>query len=113
MVLTAAFAAGQVVRQIHADRKAVAALDAVNQDFRRHLSHLLHRHVNGGQHGGEILGRIDIIDADDGDILRNPASRFLNGSHGSDGRHIIAAEEGGYIDTPVNQLSGAAVAAFR
>ena len=111
MVLTAAFAAGQVVRQIHADRKAVAALDAVNQDF--HLSHLLHRHVNGGQHGGEILGRIDIIDTDDGDILRNPASRFLNGSHGSDGRHIIAAEEGGDIDAPVNQLPGAAVAAFR
>ena len=112
MVLTAAFTAGKIIRQIHADRKAVAALDTVNQDLRSHLSHLLHRHVNGGQHGGQVLGRIDIINADDGYILRNPAAGFLYGPHGSNGRHIITAEERRHVHAAVDQLPGAAVAAF-
>ena len=92
----------------------MAALDTVDESLGGHLPHLLYRDVNRGQHGGQILGRVDVINADQGDILGDPETVLLDGPHGADGGDIVGAEHGGEgpaifenrLPAPVSPLKG-------
>ena len=64
----AALPLGQIKGQKDFHRQGVAAGDAVDEDFGGHLAHFLDGDVDGGEHGGEVLGGVDVVDADDGDV---------------------------------------------
>ena len=68
--------------------------------------------MDGGQHGGEILGGINVINAYDRDIVRNPKAVLFDSPHGSDGGHVIGAEPSGCIAVPVKEYIGSVVSAF-
>ena len=63
-----AFPVCQIEGKVHLDRKLVAFLNPVNEDFCCHLSHLFHGYVDCGEHGGQILGCVYVVDADDGEV---------------------------------------------
>ena len=62
--------------------------------------------MDGGEHGGEILGRVYVVDADDGKVVRNRQTGFLDGPHSAYGRVVIAAEHGGHICFAGQKLLG-------
>ena len=54
--------------EIDLHRKGMPAIDPVDQGLGSGAPHSIHRDVDCGEHGGEVLGRIDIVDADHRDI---------------------------------------------
>ena len=90
----------------------MAAFDSVDECFCGHFSHLFDGDVDRGEHGGQILGRINIIDTDNGDILRYLKSVLLYGTHGSNRGHIVRTEPGCGIAVSVEQDIGSLVSSF-
>ena len=90
----------------------MSALNPVDEYLGGHLSHFLHWYMNGSQHGGEVLGCIDVIDADEGKIIGNGKPGFLNGPHDTDGGIVVAAEYGRDVGIPGEQFLGPFISAF-
>ena len=55
------------------------------------------------------MGRIDIVNAHQRNILGNPDALLLKGPHGSDGCDIVAAEHRAYIRFPLKEKLGSPV----
>ena len=72
----------------------MSAFDPVNEDLGCHLPHFLSGNMYGGQHGSQILGSVDVINADDGNFLGNGIPMFLNGFDGAYGSNVIGTEDG-------------------
>ena len=59
--------------KVHLDRKLMAFLNPVNEDFCCHLSHLFHGYVDrGSETWGQILGCIYVVDTVDGGRPESP-----------------------------------------
>src|SRR5690349_2823693 len=50
------------------------------------------RQAHGGQRGMRHLSEVDVVEADDRDILRYLHSRFMKCTHGTDRRQIVAGQ---------------------
>lgn len=90
----AAFAFGDVAGEVDFHGEGVAAVDAVDQDFGGGFSHFFYGDMYGGQHGGEVLGSVDVVDADYGYISGDFQAFVFDGAQGADGSDVVSAEDG-------------------
>lgn len=51
--------------------------------------------ADGGERGDLVGGGLNVVEADDGDILGDPEAGFVEGANGSHGRDIVEAEDRG------------------
>ena len=56
-----AFPDRQLIWQKDLHGKPVLFLDSVDQSLHRHVPHLDNRHSHRGQHGGNIAGKLDVV----------------------------------------------------
>ena len=103
----------RVERQIHPHGQPVSPLDSVDENFGGHLPHFLHWNVHGGQHRRQILGHVDVIDADDGHIAWNGMTGFLQCPHDTDGSDVIGTEISSGVTALFQQFFCPLVTAFR
>lgn len=73
----------------------MSAGDSVDEDLGGHLTHFFNGNMDGGEHGGQILGGVDVVDADDRDISWDFQVLVPDGPHGAYGGDVVAAEECG------------------
>jgi len=52
---------------------------------------------DGGERGRSVLGGLDVIEADHGNIARNGEPGILEGADGADGGDVVEAEDGGEV----------------
>lgn len=77
------------------------------------MHHLWQGLANGGKRGLDDLGKGDIVDADDGDILRDAQSQVAGTGIGTNRVHIVDGDEGGWRIVQAHDLAGTAAAQFR
>jgi len=65
--------------QLNFDRKFVAALNSINQNFDRDFAHFIKRDVDGGQHWVQIANGFHVVDAGDRNTPRNAQLIFAQG----------------------------------
>src|SRR5580658_6239019 len=71
----------------------IGRLDAFDQKFRCGGSHLKEGLAYGCESGVEVIGDDDVVEADDGDVVRAGESSVLNGADSADGGGVVEAEE--------------------
>ena len=59
------------------------------------LSEVFARHPNCSKRWDGVLGKVDIIEANEGEIVRNPEPGFEQRMLNPDSRHVIRADDGG------------------
>ena len=65
-----------------------------------------------GERGQRELGKIDVIETDDREILRHAKTLHVGGAQNADGGHVIGADDGGGTSGELAQLLEARDAAL-
>ena len=69
--------------------------------------------MDGRKHGSQILGGINVVDADNGNIAGDVKAAFLKSMHGANGSNVIAAEDSGNLCLTFQKQLGSPVAILR
>ncbi len=75
-------------------------------------AHGAQRLADGGEGGILEGGGLDVVEADDGDILGDAEAGFAEGADGADGGDVVEGEEGGEVLLGGEQALGGEVAGF-
>ena len=75
----------------------VGALDTFDEELCGGCTHLIEGLAHGGEARVEVFGDDDVVESDDGDVVRTGEAGVLNGADRSDGGGVVEAEEGGEV----------------
>lgn len=89
----------------------------VGEFFEQELSggsaHLLKRLADGCERGDLEGGGLDIVEADHGDVFRNPEASFMEGTDGSHCGDVVEAKDGGEGASAGDELADTGVTDLR
>ena len=75
----------------------IGALDTFDEELCGGCTHLIEGLAHGGEARVEVFGDDDVVESDDGDVVRTGEAGVLNGADGANGRGVVEAEEGGEV----------------
>src|SRR6202012_2354473 len=88
------------------------ARELLEQRRRGKFAHRLQGLANRSEAGNVVVGGLNVVEADDGEILRNTKTAIVQCANGADRRDVVEADDGGEVAAAHQQLLRAGIAEF-
>ena len=86
-------------------RQVRTIADLAQEEIHQSSADLVEVLLHGGQRWPKVLGDSDAVEADDGDIIRNPSACFVQGVQHAGGGLIVGAEDSGDVRVGCESLT--------
>ena len=109
---TGAFANDQLGKNGEFGGVILETLKPLEQDACCCCAHFAERLANGGQAGSMVVGELDVVKTDDGDVLGDTEIGVAKSADGSNGSHVVEGNDSGERTTALEEGLDDGIAEF-